>query len=881
MPDLDKVSPSTMQPKKKTVIVNGVETIVDDIRSVQLNEKTGENEYQILHPETDAYQVITDPNRRFVSEEEKAKWNEAYNLSASALHYRGKFVPGEKYCKYDVIYLDAGSADQGTTYPLPNQTGVRGRRFFVFISDLENAKPENGGVVVTTAPEYDKFESNQWVNINFESYLAEYANNVYMDPEGDNEAYTFVITNYDISGKQYRTLTTSNNFTINPVTQELKIGSITLNGSTGTITATKFIGDLQGNADTADRADVTEQYVTYARNADGSLVDGKRTETGTKYVDDSVSGLQEQIDAITNGTGGAVLGNKLIVQKNGESLNGEGFDGSESQTVNITINTADVKDLLNEKKKIKDVWLPDTILGAMSYIGTFDAATGRLVTDLREPAGRNFRKGDYAIAITAGNLDPNGTSHTPTSPEVTYYLVGDWAVYNGDLDGGNDIDAEEWTKIDNTDAVRTVNEQIGDVKTYKGMWSAGIQYYAGDMVQYGDPVALYLCIKTNNNAEFSFDDFKIFGRVYQAEDGIELDEEKNTFRHTFKNSQTVEVGSETTPQKLVQGDVIKVSLVDMNDKYGHVNKNTVTYYEMPDDTWRPVWVNGEEFKGAATTTGPLDISHDYRDTVDNDPRVLVSTKAGEPNKVIVSHADAKKGAGSHESKVLTTPVADAIKVGLGSQFNLPNFSWNASGHIDNHSQVILELPTNLIQHEHFQIALKDGLSTIRSFTHEEFLDLQNKNRKFYDASSTGVLTLPTGKEVMGFFGQLKANGFYQLTKNYETNSDNTLYRAIDESILVSGGTNLQGQNILGSYVANSNSIVLGDSGVHGHNTPVVYSAVAVNRKGITVAGGQILEFGRGQLVDGEWVSQEPSDALVIGGLFFRDLGPKQDSNGVV
>jgi hypothetical protein len=45
----------------------------------------------------------------------------------------------------------------------------------------------------------------------------------------------------------------------------------------------------------------------------------------------------------------------------------------------------------------------------------------------------------------------------------------------------------------------------------------------------------------------------------------------------------------------------------------------------------------------------------------------------------------------------------------------------------------------------------------------------------------------------------------------------------------------------------------------------VFSAVAVNRKGIAVAGGQILEFG-------QEVDAGPSNGLVVGGLFFRNIG---------
>ena len=44
----------------------------------------------------------------------------------------------------------------------------------------------------------------------------------------------------------------------------------------------------------------------------------------------------------------------------------------------------------------------------------------------------------------------------------------------------------------------------------------------------------------------------------------------------------------------------------------------------------------------------------------------------------------------------------------------------------------------------------------------------------------------------------------------------------------------------------------------------IYSAVSVNAKGVVTAGGQIVEFGT-------VVNADPSEALAVGGLFFRKL----------
>lgn len=864
MPDLDKDNTPKMTPKKKEVEIDGVTVEVDDIRSVQLNEKISETVYQILHPETDAYQVITDPNRRFVSEEEKAKWNEAYDLGASALHYKGKWEGMKAYHIYDIVYLEGGSKDTNNTYPGAGD-GDYGRRFFLNINPAPEAQPGQVGVA-NAGPTYDKFLSNNWVNINFESYLAEFANNVRITSNPKDTSYTFAISEYG-SG-DYRVLASADSFVINPVKKTINInnGKIILDGSTGTVTAKTFVGDLDGNAKTADLATTAKNYYISDNN--------------TPNIHETIEGINKRIDGITDGTGGAVLSNKLVIQKNGTSLNGEGFDGRAPQTVNITIAPSDVQDLLDDKDKIKEKWLPDTLLGAMTYVGTFNASTGAMVTDLREVGSDNkpraFQKGDYAIAVIEGNLDPSGKGHVAESPETSYYLVGDWAVYNGDVDGDKVVDSDEWTKVDNTDAVRTVNDQIGNVKTYKGNWTANTQYYAGDMVQYGDPAALYLCVNNSKKATFDINDFKIFGRIYKAADGIELTELDNTFRHSFKDAKDVTKGSASAPLKLKQGDVISVSLVEMNDKYGHISKNNISYYEMPDDTWRPVWVNGSIFKSNSTESGVLDISEDLVSA--NDPRIDVETSG--TDRIIIKHTNAGNGKGSHTSEVLTTPAANPVKIGLGAQFSAPNFSWNVSGHVDTYSPTIFELPTDLIKHQHFNVALDQGRSIIRSFTHDEFTKLAeaDRHRRFYDAGTNNTFLYSTSyNQGMAFSGKLVATEFQQISR-----SAGSLFRVLDESLTILGGNKLftPGTNpipIVGQYNANLNSIELGNSGIHDSENSVVYSAVAVNKKGIATAGGQILEFGSYNAETG--VSSEPSDALVIGGLFFRDLGPKIDTNG--
>jgi hypothetical protein len=83
--------------------------------------------------------------------------------------------------------------------------------------------------------------------------------------------------------------------------------------------------------------------------------------------------------------------------------------------------------------------LPAAVLGALSYQGTWDASTN--TPTLTSSVGT---KGYYYVVSVAGSTNLNG---------ITDWKVGDWAVYNGTA----------WQKIDNTDAVTSVNGYTGTV----------------------------------------------------------------------------------------------------------------------------------------------------------------------------------------------------------------------------------------------------------------------------------------------------------------------------------------------------------------------------------------------------------------------------------
>jgi hypothetical protein len=83
--------------------------------------------------------------------------------------------------------------------------------------------------------------------------------------------------------------------------------------------------------------------------------------------------------------------------------------------------------------------LPAAVLGALSYQGTWNASTN--TPTLASSVGT---KGYYYVVNVAGSTNLNG---------IIDWQIGDWAVYNGSA----------WQKIDNTDAVTSVNGYTGTV----------------------------------------------------------------------------------------------------------------------------------------------------------------------------------------------------------------------------------------------------------------------------------------------------------------------------------------------------------------------------------------------------------------------------------
>jgi len=90
-------------------------------------------------------------------------------------------------------------------------------------------------------------------------------------------------------------------------------------------------------------------------------------------------------------------------------------------------------------KVVSTIGFTSGTIGAVNYKGTWDANANSPA--LASSVGT---QGDYYVVNVAGTTNLNGISD---------WQIGDWAIFNGSV----------WQKVDNTDAVTSVNGQVGTV----------------------------------------------------------------------------------------------------------------------------------------------------------------------------------------------------------------------------------------------------------------------------------------------------------------------------------------------------------------------------------------------------------------------------------
>ena len=127
---------------------------------------------------------------------------------------------------------------------------------------------------------------------------------------------------------------------------------------------------------------------------------------------------------------------------------------------------------LGSNAKIPTQYIPDSILGQVKFIGTWNGSLSGSVS------AANTVSGGYYVTQTSGSSIPNGGVSSQTLTILSalsavgrpYWEVGDWIVSNGST----------WDKVDNTDSISSWNGRVGAINPLSGDYSAWYVNKTGD-----------------------------------------------------------------------------------------------------------------------------------------------------------------------------------------------------------------------------------------------------------------------------------------------------------------------------------------------------------------------------------------------------------------
>lgn len=245
------------------------------------------------------------------------------------------------------------------------------------------------------------------------------------------EKWGSVVKIYNIDNTSTSTTKIANGDTLEQALQKLQANINTLNNKTYVT-----YSDTTPNAPEATGSAGTSTEVSR-----GDHVHPKQNDS---YITgDAAQDTNYQLVVIDSSKGSATY---VPLYRSGTNLKFDGTKLTATLSSDSTFAGHGISDFaLLSGGKISVSVIPDSILGQLEYIGTWDATTGKAVSDTRPLEGgviRAYRKGDYYIVKTAGTKLPDATTIT----ELDGLQIGDWIVYNGTT----------WDKIDNTDYIKSV-----------------------------------------------------------------------------------------------------------------------------------------------------------------------------------------------------------------------------------------------------------------------------------------------------------------------------------------------------------------------------------------------------------------------------------------
>ena len=219
---------------------------------------------------------------------------------------------------------------------------------------------------------------------------------------------------------------------------EVGIGTYTLSGTT--LARTTVLASSNGGSLVSFSAGTKSVFVTYPSEKSVNLdAAGNASALGTpaSFVGTNITGTAASLTAgaVTNGvyTTGSYSNPAWITALANSKITGLG------SAALLTAGAAGGVATLDGGGTVPTAQLPAAVLGALKYQGTWNATTN--VPTLTSSVGT---QGYYYVVATAGTTNLDG---------IASWAIGDWAIFG----------TATWQKIDNTDAVTSVNGYTGTV----------------------------------------------------------------------------------------------------------------------------------------------------------------------------------------------------------------------------------------------------------------------------------------------------------------------------------------------------------------------------------------------------------------------------------